>query len=126
MSIVKCLMCGVMLLLMTSNAVFGSDSTPAMKQFLVHFSLGPAWLPSKAPNEQTAFAEHGRNLKRLRDEGRITVGARYADKGMIVLLADNEAAARKEMDADPGVLSGIFLYELHELKVFYEGELKKR
>lgn len=122
----KYLMCGSILLLLTSKATLGTGFETGMKQFLVQFSLGPTWQQGKAPNEQPAFAEHGRNLKRLRDEGRIVVGARYADKGMIVLLADNAAAARSEMDVDPGVQSGIFLYELHELKVFYEGELKKR
>jgi len=91
------------------------------KLYLVVFSLGPAWYKGKAPPEQTAFREHGANLKRLRDAKRIAMGARYADKGMIVLRAPSEAAARAEVEADPGVKAGIFTFEVDELRVFYPG-----
>jgi uncharacterized protein YciI len=91
------------------------------KLFLVVFSLGPAWDKSKPPPEQTAFREHGANLKRLRDEKRIAMGARYADKGMIVLRAPTEADARAELEADPGVQARIFTFEVNELRVFYPG-----
>jgi hypothetical protein len=89
--------------------------------YLVIFSLGPAWVAGKPPGEQTAFREHGQNLKRLRDADRIAMGARYADKGMIVLRSETEAAARGEIEADPGVRAGIFTFELNELVPFYSG-----
>lgn len=89
--------------------------------FLVQFSLGPAWDPAKGPAEQDAFAEHSGNLGRLRGEGRIVLGARYSDKGMIVLRAATEEAARAEIEADPGVVAGIFTFELHALAPFYGG-----
>lgn len=93
------------------------------RDFLVVFSLGPQWVAGKPPGEQTSFREHGQNLKRLRDAGRIVLGARYADKGMIVLRAESEAAARAELEADPGVRAGIFTFDLSELRVFYDGYL---
>jgi uncharacterized protein YciI len=99
-----------------STAVQGRD-------FLVVFSLGPQWVAGKPPGEQSSFREHGQNLKRLREAGRIVLGARYADKGMIVLRAESEAAARAELEADPGVRSGIFTFDLNELRVFYDGFL---
>ena len=49
------------------------------------------------------------------------MGARYADKGMIVLRAASEAAARAEIEADPGVVAGIFTFDVNELRVFYPG-----
>lgn len=98
-----------------------AQTPPADKLFLVVFSLGPAWDKAKPPPEQTAFREHGANLKRLRDAQRIAMGARYADKGMIVLRAASEAEARAEIAADPGVKAGIFTFELDEMRVFYPG-----
>jgi uncharacterized protein YciI len=95
------------------------------RDFLVVFSLGPQWVAGKPPGEQPSFREHGQNLKRLREAGRIVLGARYADKGMIVLRAESEAAARAELEADPGVRSGIFTFDLNELRVFYDGFLRR-
>jgi hypothetical protein len=96
-------------------------AAPRERLYLVIFSLGPSWLAGKPPGEQTAFREHGQNLKRLRDADRIAMGARYADKGMIVLRSESEAAARSEIADDPGVRAGIFTFELNELFPFYSG-----
>lgn len=98
-----------------------AQAPAAEKLFLVVFSLGPAWDKAKPPGEQTAFREHGANLKRLRDARQIAMGARYADKGMLVLRAASEAAARAELEADPGVKAGIFTFDVNELRVFYPG-----
>ena len=103
-------------------AAAAAAATPtATRQYLVVFSLGPAWDKSRPPPEQPRFADHGRNLKRLRDAGAIVLGARYADKGMLVLRAESEAAARAEIENDPGVQAGIFTFELNELRAFYPG-----
>jgi hypothetical protein len=102
-----------------------TESLAPGKDFLVVFSVGPGWISGKPPGEQAGFREHGSNLKRLRDAGRIVLGARYADKGMIVLRAESETAARTELEADPGVRAGIFTFELNELRVFYDGYLAR-
>ncbi len=104
------------------------DSTAAaspMRLFIVHFLVGPSWKSDRPPQEQTKFKEHGANLKRLRDEGRIVLGARYSDKGFIVLRSSSSDAAQKEIAADPGILAGIFTFELFELHPFYEGCLTR-
>jgi ketosteroid isomerase-like protein len=92
--------------------------------FIVTFSTGPAWAKDKPPAEQPAFAEHGANLQRLRREGRIPLGGRYADKGVIVARFADEAAARRELAADPGVKAGTFTFEVAELRPFFEGCLE--
>ena len=92
--------------------------------FIVTFQSGPAWAAGKPPAEQPAFAEHGANLHRLRREGVIALGARYAEKGMIVARFPDEAAARREIGADPGVKAGTFTFEVAELRPFFEGCLE--
>lgn len=87
--------------------------------FIVHFETGPHWDESRAATEQPAFREHSANLNRLRKEGVIKFGARYEKVGMILIHAASLEAARTIIDADPGVQSGIFIYEIAPLSVFY-------
>ena len=118
-----------LLLLMPSPAAASEPASPAAapdKLFLVQFSLGPAWAAGKPPQEQPRFKEHGANLKRLRDDGKIVLGARYSDKGMVVLRFASEEQARAEIAADPGVQAGIFTFELFELRPFYDGCLARQ
>jgi len=129
---IACLAAGALSLSLTVYAAGAAATAPQVEKtpspdqaeerlFLVQLSLGPAWVDGRPPQEQPSFREHGQNLGRLRGEGRIVLGARYADKGMIVLRAPSEEAARVEMAADPGVVAGIFVFELNELQAFYEG-----
>ena len=89
--------------------------------FAIEFRTGPKWDAARKPHEQDGFAGHSANLKRLRDAGALLLGARYSDKGLVVLTADSEASARAEIDGDPSVAAGTFVYELHALRVFYPG-----
>jgi uncharacterized protein YciI len=89
--------------------------------FAVEFRVGPKWDASKKPHEQTHFREHSANLKRLRDSGHLLVGARYADKGFLVIAAESEASARALVEADPSVSGQTFAYDLHPFNVFYAG-----
>lgn len=118
----------VVLLLLFAPAAASEPASPVVapgKLFLVHFSLGPAWAAGKPPQEQPKFKEHGANLKRLRDDGKIVLGARYSDKGMVVLRFASEEQARAEIAADPGVQAGSFTFELFELRPFYDGCLAR-
>jgi hypothetical protein len=89
-------------------------------RFVVFFRKGPAWDESKAPGDQLHFRDHSANLQSLRKSEDLILGARYADVGMIVLEADSEAHARALIDRDPSVTSGVFAYELHSARFFYE------
>jgi len=100
--------------------------SPTDQIFIVQFSIGPSWTAGKPPPDQPSFKEHSENLARLRREGRISLGARFADKGMIVVHYPTEAAARSEIAADPGVRAGTFVFEISELHTFYEGCLQRR
>lgn len=47
----------------------------------------------KPPHEQLHFTEHSARPGQLRKEGIIRFGARYAEKGMIVISASTREAA---------------------------------
>ena len=96
---------------------------PASKLFAVEIMTGPNWDKAKPPQEQAQFKEHSAHLRKLREEGHIRMGARYAEKGLIVLSAAAEADARSLMDADPSMQSGTFRYSLAEMRVFYPGQV---
>lgn len=100
----------------------GNPNKPAKPPvFAVEFTTGPGWDAGKAPNEQRHFADHSANLRRLRDTGALLFGARYSDKGLIVLEAADEAAARAEIERDPSVAAGTFRYALFPMHAFYPG-----
>jgi len=104
-----------------------SQATGAEPQtlFLVQFSTGPGWVADKPPHEQLHFAAHSANLRRLRDAGLLLVGARYADKGIVIVRAVDAAAVDKELDADPSVRAGVFKAEVFEFSPFYDGCIPK-
>ncbi|MGH7599069.1 MAG: YciI family protein [bacterium] len=98
------------------------DSAAAKKVlFIAIFSLGPSWQADKPAHEQAYFKEHSANLKKLRTEKKILVGARYSDKGMIIIAAANEQEARAMLEHDPMVANKVFNLELHQFNPFYKG-----
>ena len=96
-------------------------ATPAPPLFAAVFKTGAKWDPAKAPGEQAFFREHSANLAKLRAAGSIVMGARYADVGLIVVSAANEADVRKLFEADPSVAAGTFALDVHRFSVFYPG-----
>lgn len=101
---------------------------PAGNLYAVEIKTGAAWDTTKSANEQPHFREHSSNLKRLRDGGSLVLGARYSDKGFVVLRAASEQEAHAMMQQDPSIQNHVFAYELHEFNVFYAGavEAKRR
>jgi len=97
------------------------DSSAAKKLFIAIFSLGPVWKTDKPAHEQAYFNEHSENLKKLRAEKKIMLGARYSDKGMIILSAADEKEARAMLENDPMVVNKVFNLELYPFSPFYKG-----
>jgi uncharacterized protein YciI len=96
-------------------------SAPDSPLFAVEFRTGPGWDSSKPASEQAHFREHSANLARLRKEGRVVVGARYSDKGFIVMTGSSADDVRVLLDADPAVQRRVFDVEVNEFFVFYGG-----
>lgn len=109
--------CGTLALLLLAGAT--AADAPQSPLFVVHFETGPNWDSSLDPADQPGFREHSMNLGQLRKNGVIAFGARYEDAGMIFLKAQSLDAAEAIVDADPGVRSGIFVYRIALLNVFY-------
>ena len=105
----------------TARAATQDSLAQQKKTFIAIFSLGPAWNKDKPAHEQAHFKEHSANLKRLRQEKKLLVGARYSDKGMIIIEAANEEEARAQVENDPMVVNGLFHLELYPFNAFYKG-----
>lgn len=94
--------------------------------FAIEITTGPKWDPARPPQEQQHFGAHSANLRRLREAGALVMGARYGDKGLVVLAARDEAEARAMMDEDPSMKAGVFQYQIHAFNVFYGGTVTAR
>ena len=89
--------------------------------FAVEFRTGPRWDHAKPAHEQAHFREHSANLKKLRDGGHLLLGARYSDKGFLVMTGTSAAAVKELLDADPAVQNQTFAFDLHDFRVFHAG-----
>ena len=120
------LLAGLLVFAATARAQEAAASAAELPLFAVEIRTGAKWDATKPPGDQAFFREHSANLKRLRDAGSLVMGARYGDKGLVVLAAANEASARAMMDEDPSFRAEIFRYEMNPMNVFYPGHLNRR
>ena len=93
----------------------------AKRTFALVFRTGPAWDKAKAPNAQAHFADHSANIRKLREEGRLLVGGRFSDQGLLIVEAKDEAEARTFVERDPSVQAGTFTAEVHAWSTFAPG-----
>ncbi len=98
---------------------------PADSVYLVTYTTGSLWDKAKQTNDQPFFKEHSATLSKLRKEGVITAGARYADKGIIFIKAESIRAARELILNDPAIVNKLFAADIQKLSVFYEGCIEK-
>ncbi len=112
----------------TATAQVGSAVVPAneLPLFAIEITVGQSWNQAKPAQEQQYFREHSANLKRLRDSGALVMGARYSDKGFILLAAKDEAHVRTMLDEDPSFKAEVFKYQVHPFNVFYGGTVNTR
>lgn len=103
-----------------------SPSAASTKLFAIEMKTGTSWDAAKPAHEQAFFREHSANLKKLRDQGSLVLGARYSDKGLVVLEATSADEAHAMMKQDTSVQARIFAYELHDFNVFYGGTVQPK
>jgi len=115
--------CFLLLAFLASVALHAADPVP-LKLFAAVYTTGPKWDAAKPPNDQPGFREHSSNLARLRAEGVIVVGARYSDKGFILVRAADADAARAHFASDPTLTNGTFTLAVDEFRPFYHGETR--
>lgn len=102
-----------------------AQTQPADSLYIVTYTTGSAWDVSKKPNEQLYFKEHSANLSSLRKSGVIQFGARYAEKGIIVIKAATFQKAKEIITADVSVVNKLFNADVQKLNVFYDGCVSK-
>ncbi|WP_269532678.1 YciI family protein [Chitinimonas sp. BJYL2] len=112
-----------LLLLIAGLGLRAETTAPALRMYAVEFTPGAAWQADKPAHLQEGFKAHSANLAALRKEGRVRVGARYADKGLIVVAAASADEVRALFDKDPSVQAAVFAYTVNEMLVFYPGQL---
>jgi uncharacterized protein YciI len=110
-----------------ASAASTTAAAPAAAKplFAVEFRTGATWNAALPPGQQAFMREHSANLKKLRDEGRIRIGARYGEVGLVVLEAASIDEARAWIEADPAVKAGTFRYTINPFGVFYGGTLQR-
>lgn len=117
---------GIVLTILTSVIVVvvvkgqGRDSL-----YAVTYTVGPLWDINKSPNDQPYFKEHSARLGELRKNGVIKAGARFGEKGLIVITATSLNAAKEIIVADVAVITKLFNVEVEKLNVFYDGCLER-
>lgn len=90
----------LMLLFVSSVAWAQSTDTKSDSLYMVTYTMGSLWDSSKSPGEQQFFKEHSGFMGKLRKDGITKLGARYADKGMIIISASSLKDAHEIILAD--------------------------
>ncbi|HYG20128.1 MAG TPA: hypothetical protein VD816_14420 [Ohtaekwangia sp.] len=116
--------CIIALLVIVGIKARGQATTDSL--YIVTYTTGGNWDASKAPHEQRYFAEHSANLAALRKTGIIKMGARYGDKGIIVIAAPSRKVAHELVHADQAVANNLFDADIQRFNVFYDGCLARQ
>ena len=80
------------------------------------------------PENQPSIWEHARRNFELREKGLLSIVCPVSDdtdlKGIGIFNADLEQT-KEIMDGDPGVMAGVFIYEVHTARSFPGDNLPK-
>jgi uncharacterized protein YciI len=109
---------------LAGGAASAQDASPSpapTKLFAVVFRTGPAWDAAKPPGEQRFFKDHSQNIGRLKTEGRLALGGRFSDMGLLLVKASSVEDARSLVDRDPSVAAGVFKADVHPWSTFASG-----
>jgi uncharacterized protein YciI len=110
-----------------SRVVDAAVSVSARPTYLVIYRAGPSW-PAGAPIRALPLRDHGRYMLELYKRSVMRFAGAFADDsgGAVMFEAENDAAARAIVDADPAVTSGIFTFELHRWALVPWAEVARR
>jgi uncharacterized protein YciI len=121
MTLLRTLLCALATTLMVSASAAAAQAPDSASLFAVTFTTGPSWDQTKSAGEQQYMREHSRNLFRLRDEGRIAMGSRFGEYGLIVVRAASLDAARALFGTDPAVANGVFTMQIDAWLTLFDG-----
>ena len=92
-------------------------------RFVAWIQPGPQWRAGATVYEQgEPIEQHLAAMCDRYDEGRLLLGGPFQGgrAGIAVLNVADEAEARALMDADPAVQVGVFVYELHRVRAYFD------
>lgn len=108
----------------TTSALSAQQAVDSL--WAVRFTTGPGWQAEIAPGAQVGFASHSRNLTRLRNEGRILMGGRYGEVGLILIRAASAAEVHTMLAPDSSVAAGVFKADVSAWRTIYDGAVPRR
>ena len=111
--------------LITAGAAYGQSEETPDSLYMVTYTTGKAWDHTKSSGEQLFFKSHSGHLSALRKSGVITAGARYSDKGMIIIRSQSLPDAKNIIESDSAVSHHLFNVSVDKLSVFYPGCLER-
>ena len=81
----------------------------------------PGFAQGMTPEERAAMTAHGEYLARLLAEGKLVIAGPCLDFafGLAVLETETEEEARRVMENDPAVVSGVMHTEFHPFKLSF-------
>lgn len=104
----------------------GRSLQSADSLYALVYTRGPSWEDANTVGQQSGMREHSANLSRLRTEGRIVLGGRFGDYGLIVLRVRDRADALALLGPDSATARGVFRAELSPWFTIYEGSVPPR
>jgi len=109
--------------ILTCSHLYAQDTNKQdqFEYFIAIYTIGDNWDTTKQAYEQPYFSEHSTHLAELKKANKISVGARYSDKGMLVLKVKDEAEAKRLVTNDTAIKNKLFKVEVHPLYPFYGG-----
>jgi hypothetical protein len=111
----------IFLVSLSANLYAQSPAEVKDSLFIVTYTTGPGWDQTKSPSDQPFFKEHAGFMSKLRKDGVTKFGARYADKGIIVISASSSEKAKEIIFEDHAIENKLFVADVQKLNVFYEG-----
>ena len=89
--------------------------------YAIIYTPGPNWDHDKPVYEQRLL-KHGNYMSELQKAGKMVAGGPFTDNtgGMTVLQVESLEEAQNILDADPGVLNGVFNATIHPWHIVFE------
>lgn len=115
------LLTGITLLLLTAPAILSQQKTePANKLVEFHMAIlkrGPKWTTAETPEAKRVQQEHVKYVLATLNSGKAIIAGPFTDDGEIigvfVFRAASAAEAKEWAEADPSVVSGQYIVEMH-------------
>jgi hypothetical protein len=119
------ILCALAVWLIGISITNAQTTNPTDSLYIVTYTTGSLWDVNKKTNEQPYFKEHSANLSALRKAGTIRTGARYGEKGFIIIAAQSMKAAQELILTDVAIVNKLFIADIKKLNVFYDGCIER-